>query len=58
MVHLVTADGKSIHTDLTDNIRNILSNEGIPWSDMFKKPLKVSNECYNKVNSLLTPKKA
>ena len=50
-----SSSGKTIHTDLTPQIEEVLKAEGIPYFEALQKPVNVSEEAYQKIDNLVTP---
>lgn len=56
LVHLTCkSQNKSIHTTLTDEIREILSSAGFKWYQAPKGPVDLSAHSFAKVEKLITP---
>lgn len=53
-VHLSNpSHSKVIHTDLTDDLRSILSREGFEWFEAIKGPVELSMGAFQEVEAMI-----
>lgn len=55
IVHLRNTNNQIIHTDLTDEIRSIISSEGFEPFEALQGPIELSEIGWNEVNNLISP---
>lgn len=54
MIHL-KCNNKSIHTDLTDEVKEILLSAGFHWFEIAKGALELSVDTFTKVEKIIDP---
>ena len=55
MIKLISSSsGKTIHTDLTPQIEEVLETEGIPYFMALQSPLTLSDDAFNQIDALIS----